>query len=186
MLAAEIIKFRPLLPLRHFEAVRKLTLGSYDHIALELPGNPLGLGSDDVVYEKAATNRTAALLANVSGTSLCMIDIGGGFGRTLAARGEAAMIDFGIGWLAGLFGNSVKAAVKRRQATRWDKEPWVRGAYSCASPGNQPARGVLSESLNGRVWFAGEAVNETLWGSVAGAWVSGTRAADAVLKRLSA
>ena len=186
VLTAEIIEFRPRLPVRHFEAVRKLTLGSYDHIALELPGNPLGLRSDDLVYEKATSNRTAALLANVSGTSLCLIDVGGSFGRALAAQGEAAMLDFGVGWLAGLFGNSVKTAVKRRHATRWDSEPWARGAYSCASPGNQPARSVLSESLNGRVWFAGEAVSETLWGSVAGAWVSGNRAADAVLKRLAA
>jgi hypothetical protein len=35
------------------------------------------------------------------------------------------------------------------------------------------------------VWFAGEAVHETLWGTVGGAWVSGERAANAVLRRLS-
>jgi monoamine oxidase len=125
------------------------------------------------------------LLANVSGTSLCMIDVGGSFGRALAAQGEAAMIDFGIGWLAELFGNSVKAAVKRRHATQWGREPWVRGAYSCAPPGNQTARGVLTESLNERIWFAGEATDEVLWGTVAGAWESGERTADAVLKRLA-
>lgn len=185
VLAADILKFRPRLPARHREAVERLTLGSYDHIALDLPGNPLGLGNDEIVYEKAATNRTAALLANVSGTSLCIIDVGGSFGRALAAQGEAAMVDFGISWLADLFGNSVKAAVKRRNATQWNKEPWVRGAYSCAPPGSQPARSVLAESLNERIWFAGEAVDEVLWGTVAGAWVSGERAADAAIKRLA-
>ncbi len=186
VLGADILKFRPRLPLRHLEAVQKLTLGSYEHIALEIPGNPLGLGSDDVVYEKATTNRTAALLGNVSGTSLCLIDVGGSFGRGLAAQGEAAMIEFGIGWLADLFGNSVKTAVKRRHATQWGREPWVRGSYSCASPGSQPARGVLAESINDRIWFAGEALHETLWGTVAGAWESGERVADAVVKRLAA
>jgi hypothetical protein len=30
--------------------------------------------------------------------------------------------------------------------------------------------------------LAGEATHETLWGTVAGAWESGERAADAVLK----
>jgi hypothetical protein len=34
------------------------------------------------------------------------------------------------------------------------------------------------------VWFAGEAAHETLWGTVGGAWESGERAADAVLRRL--
>jgi monoamine oxidase len=185
VLAADVIAFRPHLPLRHLEATRKLTLGSYDHIAVELPGNPLGLGSDDVVYEKAASNRTAALLANVSGTPLCLIDVGGSFGRALAAQGDAAMIDFGVNWLAGLFGNNIKAAVKRRYATRWGSAPWIRGAYSCAAPGTQPARDVLVESINDRIWFAGEATHETLWGTVAGAWDSGERAADSILKRLA-
>ena len=32
--------------------------------------------------------------------------------------------------------------------------------------------------------FAGEAAHETLWGTVGGAWESGERAADAVLRRL--
>ena len=36
------IKFSPELPKRQQDAVSKLGLGSYDHIALELPGNPLG------------------------------------------------------------------------------------------------------------------------------------------------
>jgi monoamine oxidase len=40
------------------------------------------------------------------------------------------------------------------------------------------------EPVQGAVWFAGEAVHETLWGTVGGAWESGERAADAVLRRL--
>jgi monoamine oxidase len=40
------------------------------------------------------------------------------------------------------------------------------------------------EPVRDRLWFAGEAVHETLWGTVAGAWESGERAADAALRRL--
>ena len=46
------------------------------------------------------------------------------------------------------------------------------GAFSAALPGGQSARRVLMEPLN-RMWFAGEAVHETLWGTVGGAWESG-------------
>jgi hypothetical protein len=42
------------------------------------------------------------------------------------------------------------------------------------------------EPLNGRLWFAGEAVHETLWGTVGGAWDSGERAAVEALKRIGA
>ena len=76
----------------------------------------------------------------------------------------------------------LQKAVKRSHATRWNAEPWVLGAFSAAAPGGQASRRVLMEPLNNRLWFAGEAVHETLWGTVGGAWESGERAADAVMR----
>ena len=182
VLAAGKIKFSPDLAKRQLDAVAKLALGSYDHVALELPGNPLGLQSDDLVFEKANGSRTAALLANVSGTNLCLVDVAGAFGRDLAAQGEAAMTAFALDWLAELYGAQVKQAVKRTHATQWAKEPWALGAFSAAAPGGQPGRKILMEPVRDRIFFAGEAVHETLWGTVGGAWESGERAADAALK----
>jgi monoamine oxidase len=178
------IKFMPELATRQRDAFAKLSLGSYDHIALELEGNPLGFESDDLAFEKSADSHTAAILANVSGTPLCLIEVAGAFGRDLAAHGEAAMVDFAADWLAGLYGTDVKKAIKRSHATRWNHEPLARGAFSAAAPGGQGARRILMEPAQNAVWFAGEAVHETLWGTVGGAWESGERAADAVLRRL--
>ena len=79
---------------------------------------------------------------------------------------------------------SLRKVVKRSSATQWNNEPWVLGAFSAAAPGGQPSRKVLMESVNDRIWFAGEAAHETLWGTVGGAWESGERAADAVVKSL--
>ena len=45
VLTAGNIKFAPDIPKRTLDAAAKLSLGSYDHIALQLPGNPLGLGA---------------------------------------------------------------------------------------------------------------------------------------------
>jgi monoamine oxidase len=182
VLAANKIKVTPELPKRQTDAIAKLTLGSYDHIALELKGNPLQLQKDDLVFEKAAGARTAALLANISGTPLCMIEVAGKFGRELSVQGEAAMVDFATGWLVELFGADVKKAIGKAHATRWSNEPWVLGAFSSAAPGGQPGRKILMEPVRERLFFAGEAVHETLWGTVGGAWESGERAADAALK----
>jgi monoamine oxidase len=185
VLASERIKFDKGLPKRQLDALAALKLGSLDHIALDLPGNPLGLQRDDLVFEKASGIRTAALLANVSGTSLAVIEVGGRFGRELMARGDMASVDFAVEWLTGLFGSGVKRAVQRTQSTRWNSEPWVQGAMSAASPGGQWARAALREPVRERVYFAGEATHDTLWGTVGGAWESGERAADQVLRRLS-
>ena len=182
VLAAGKIKFAPDLPKRYLDAAAKLKLGSHDHVALELTGNPLGLRADELVFEKSESRQTAAIIGNVAGSTLCMVDVAGNFGRDLSAKGEAAMIDFAMTWLGGLYGMDMKNLVKRRHATRWDNEPWVLGAWSSAAPGAQSARKALTEPLSNRIFFAGEATHETQWGTVSGAWESGERAAASVLK----
>lgn len=179
------IKFAPDLPKRHLDAVAKLSLGSYDHIALELPFNPLGLQRDDFVVEKSDKEQTAMLLANIANTSLCTVDVGGSFGRELSAQGEPAMVAFATEWLGKLYGNDVKSTVKRAAVTQWNISPFVLGATSAAAPGAQGSRKILMEPL-GSLFFAGEAAHETLWGTVAGAWESGERAAEAALRRIGA
>jgi monoamine oxidase len=178
------IKFDGGLPKRHQDALEKLKLGHFDHIALELTGNPLGLQRDDLVFEKSTGPRTGALLANVGGTPLSVISVGGRFGRDLAEQGEKAMVEFAVEWLSGMFGPNVKKAVGRTQTTQWSRDQWTQGAFATASPGWQGARRILMEPVRNRVFFAGEAVHETAWGTVGGAWESGTRAADAVVRRI--
>src|ERR1700686_3316600 len=61
VLAAGTIKFTPELPKRQLDAAAKLGLGSYDRIALQLPGNPLGLPHDDVLIERNNSTTTAGV-----------------------------------------------------------------------------------------------------------------------------
>lgn len=179
------IKFAPDIPKRTLDAASKLSLGSYDHVALQMPGNPLGLSRDDVVIEQSNSNRTALLLANMGNSSLCSIDVAGSFGRDLSAQGEAAMVAFAKEWLTSLFGGEAAAAIKKSSATRWNASPYIMGAMSAAAPGGQASRKILTEPI-GAVFLAGEATHETLWGTVDGAWESGERAADAALRRIGA
>jgi monoamine oxidase len=185
VLASGRIRFVPELPQRVAEAFHSLSLGSYDHIALELAGNPLGLDSDDLVFEKSTDAHTGAILGNMSGSALSLVEVAGSFGQQLSAQGEAAMVNFAGEWLAKLYGSKVKNAIKRASATRWNADVLALGAMSAAMPGGQGARAVLAQPVRDAVWFAGEAVHETLWGTAGGAWESGERAAQAVLQRLA-
>jgi monoamine oxidase len=185
VLAAGNIKFASELPKRTLDAASKLSLGSYDRIALQMPGNPLGLSRDDIVIEQSNSMKTALIYANIGGSSLCSIDVGGSFGRDLSARGEAAMVAFAKEWLTKLFGSDVAAAVKKSSATGWNAAPFALGAMSAAGPGGQASRKVLSEPI-GCMYLAGEATHETLWGTIDGAWESGERAAEAALRRIGA
>jgi monoamine oxidase len=184
VLASSGIKFTPGMPKRQIDALARLRLGSYDHVALELPNNPFDLRADELMFEKSSSERTAALFANVSGSTLCTVEVAGRFGRDLADKGEEEMVAFALDWLGGLYGADIKNSAKRRHATRWNEEPYALGAFSGAAPGGQPARKMLAEPVDDRVWLAGEAIHESLWGTVGGAWESGERAADAILRRL--
>jgi monoamine oxidase len=136
------------------------------------------------VFEKAQSDRTAAILANIYGATLCAVEVGGKFGAGLAAAGESAMVGFALDWLTGLYGADVRKTVRRTSATRWDHDPWTLGASSVAAPGGQWARAALAEPVRDRIFFAGEATHETQWGTVGGAWASGERAAGEALKKL--
>jgi monoamine oxidase len=184
-LAAGNIKFTPDIPRRQLDAAAKLSLGSYDRIALQLQGNPLGLARDDIIIEQSNSTRTALLFANMGSSSLCSIDVAGSFGRELSSQGEPAMVAFAVEWLTKLFGNEWAAAVKKSSATRWNAAPFVLGAMSAAAPGAQPSRRILTEPI-GCMFLAGEATHETLWGTVDGAWESGERAAEAALQKIGA
>jgi monoamine oxidase len=186
LLSAEKIVFKPELPRRHLDAAAALTLGSYDHIALEMPGNPLNLQRDELVFEKSSNRQTAALLANVSGTSLHLVEVAGDFDRDLSAKGKAAMVEFARDWVASLFGAAVKNKIRRSHATQWNEEPFALGAMSATAPGGADARRILAEPIGGRIWLAGEALHETQWGTVNGAWESGQRSAEAALRQLGA
>ena len=185
VLASGNIKFTPDIPKRTLDAAARLNLGSYDRIALLMPGNPLGLSRDDIVIEQSNSTRTALMYANIGGSSLCTIDVAGSFGRDLSAQGEAAMAAFAVEWLVKLFGSDAAAAVKKSSATRWNAAPFALGATSVAGPGGQASRKILTEPI-GCMYLAGEATHETLWGTIDGAWESGERAAEAALRRIGA
>src|ERR1700676_4408576 len=137
VLAAGNIKFTPDIPKRQLDAAAKLSLGSYDRIALALQGNPLGLAHDDIIIEQSNSTRTALLFANMGASSLCSIDVAGSFGRDLSAQGEKAMVAFAVEWLTKLFGSEIASAVKKSSATRWNAAPFALRAMSSLGPGGQ-------------------------------------------------
>ena len=162
VLSAGKIAFTPELPKRQLDAAGQLRLGSYDRIALEL-ASPLGLRRDDLVLEKAADARTAALLANVSDTSLAYVDIGGKFGRELSDKGERAMIDFAVEWLTGLYGPDARNALKRTACDPLERRSLDAGGVSGAAPNGQGAPGPDGTGARPAL-FRRRGRARTLWG----------------------
>jgi monoamine oxidase len=110
--------------------------------------------------------------------------VGGGVAWDLAHAGEAAAIDYAVSQLRALFGGRVDKlfAGGASLVTHWDSDPWIRGAYCYAVPGQAFARDRLGQPLgDGHLMFAGEACNVPYAGTLAGAWISGQTAANLVV-----
>lgn len=184
VLNAGHIRFEPGLPKRTADALAGLSLGVRDRLVFELRGNPFGFADDQRVIFKSADSRTIALVGRAGGTDLAYADFCGRFGVEMANAGEGAMTDFVVQTLAAHFGAESKKSIGRAEAVRWSHDRWILGAGSVASPGGGNNRRALGEPVHDRIFLAGEALHESWWGTVAGAWVSGERAADGALHLL--
>jgi monoamine oxidase len=185
-LNAGTIKFDPPLPKRTLDALAGLALGTRDRLIFELPGNPFGFGDEQRIVFKTGDSRNVAIVGRLGGTDLAYADFCGRFGIESSNSGDAAMKDFVAETLAAHFGAESKKRIGRSDVMRWSREPWILGATSAAAPGSGNNRRVLAEPIHDRILLAGEALHESWWGTVAGAWVSGERSADAVLRRIEA
>ena len=183
-LNAGIIRFEQSLPKRTLDALAGLTLGTHDRLVFELKGNPFVFADDQRVIFRSTDGRSIALIGRVGGTDLAFAEFSGRFGREMSDAGNAAMADFVGDVLVSHFGAESKKRMGRFEAVRWSREPWILGGSSVAAPGSGPNRRLLAEPIDERIFLAGEALHETWWGTVAGAWVSGERAADAALRQI--
>ncbi len=178
------IAFTPALPKRIQEAASRLSLGAYEHIILEIPGNPAALPADERIIAKADSQRTVSMLARIGGSDLWYLDAGGAFARDLWKQGEAAIHSFAREWTRKQFGLRLEKAITTIHATNWQSDPMSRGAWSVAAPGFQGERRILGLPIQERLFLAGEALDMLAWGTVGGAWNSGTRAADTALRQV--
>ena len=186
VLASGKISFDPPLPADKTEAFHRISMGNYNHIALQFRDNLFGTGDDHSFRYKTDTPRSVGFLTNISGTNLNFGYVGGNFGRELEKAGVAAAIDWGLGELRKVFGSKVNASFVKGNFTRWGEDPWTIGSYASAEPGYTHMRAVLRRPVGERVFFAGEACHRTMWATCGGALLSGIEVAEAVAGGLGA
>jgi monoamine oxidase len=66
------------------------------------------------------------------------------------AAGEAAFVDFAVAELASLLGSDFARRVKPLGLHRWGSDPFARGSYSYALPGQAACRGALAATVDKR------------------------------------
>lgn len=184
VLAAGTIRFDPVLPDALARAIDGIGMGAYTKIALRID-RARGADFADTI-DIAASGEITSLEAWPFGRDLVIAYCGGDFARALCAAGEAAAVAHATERLRAVAGADLAGAVTGGVLANWWSDPFARGGYSIARPGQRGARAVLRTPVGDRIWFAGEAsAAEGGAMTVGGATLEGRRAADAVARSLS-
>jgi monoamine oxidase len=186
VLAAGTIAFDPALPATVHHCLEALPMGLAMKVALRATGPdrldlPLHCSVDHQVTGRG--DRLVPFQCWPYGRDYVQGWIGGAVAWDLARAGDAAALDFALTQLRKIFGGRVDKlfAGGAHLVTHWETDPFIRGAYSFVPVGKADARLGLAQPVgDGHLLFAGEACHDGLAGTVAGAWLSGRQAADAV------
>jgi monoamine oxidase len=179
LIAQEAIRFHPALPAK-VDAATGLPLGLADKVMLAL--------ADAAALPKEGNLRGATMRTEMGTYHLrpfgqpCVEGFfGGRYAKALEDEGDGAIAAHSIDEIASFLGNDIRRKLTPLKESRWASDPFARGSYSHALPGQAHQRAVLAAPIDGRLFFAGEATSANFFSTAHGAHDSGERAAKEAL-----
>jgi monoamine oxidase len=177
VIADGAVIFAPQLPVAVLQAHHDLPLGLLDKVALKFKRNVFPSERTEFLQLRRNDGRGMNYLTRHWDSHVCVGFFGGRFAHDMEAAGEAAAIDHALGELTTMLGGEVRKQFDRGMATAWASDRYARGAYSHCLPGRYGARAVLTRPVGDRLVFAGEHTEQSAYGTLHGAHLSGIRAA---------
>lgn len=182
VLASGAVRFTPELPTWKRDAIADLPMGILEKIAVELsPGALEGCPEGARVRTFGDTWQLEWIL-RPRGRDVAVALVGGANARAITELPEEIAVDVAIARLQETLGRPLVDHVRGGGVTSWTNDRLARGAYAYARPGRHQARQLLAKPV-GRIHFAGEAAEHRWAGTLAGAYLSGRRAAAEIAAR---
>jgi monoamine oxidase len=183
VLQAGAIRFAPALPNGVQEAIHGFTQGVYEHVVLHWPDAPF-TGPDRLATLTGTHRSPPGLLTRIDDTAFHFFELDQPHAAGFDRRDPHAPARFAREVLAEHFGHRAIRNLSVMHATAWRNDPWSRASWTVVPPGRASIRDFLKAPLAERIWFAGEALSRTQWGTAGGAWEEGERAADEIAQGL--
>ncbi len=184
VLKAGTITFAPALPAPMQRAIAALGMGVLNKCYLRFPSTFWPTEFDWLEYMSPQPGQWVEWLslAQPTGQPILLGFNAADFGRQIEAWSDQAIVDSAMATLRHLFGSTIPDPVDYR-LTRWVADPFAVGSYSFNALGStQQMRDHLAQPIESRLVFAGEATHRQHFGTVHGAYLSGLRAAQAILE----
>ena len=185
VLASGEIDFASGLPDWKIDAINNLPMGTENKMGVHFDKDvfgPDGRGHYSIWNDGGEAGK---IDASVMGVNAAAVFVGGRHAVWLEKQGQQACHDFAVDRVADVLGNDVRKHVTRTIVTAWSTEPWVRGSWACASPGQAHQRANLERTVDDRLFFAGEATQIGGQGTCHGAYQSGIIAAKKIAEQLN-
>lgn len=180
------IQFDPPLPQWKQDSIRALPMGLMNKVTLKFPPGVLPHHDNEWVEHlpKGSGVEPMGFLMRPHGEDIVVAFVAGSQAERLAEAGDEATLKAVLENLRE-FCPQTDAGPLQSHVTHWEDEPWVRGAYSVAKPGEARARERLAKPLDGTLFFAGEAAarSETAQ-RLNGAYETGRVSARSILHQL--
>ncbi len=183
VLKARTVHFDPPLPPEKQAAIERLGMGSLEKVVLRFPRQ---WWPDEMVLAIMPADEMPLFpsfinLARCADAPLLMGFLGGRRAREWTVRPDEAIVARALQDLRRVFGHTRVPEPTGVRITRWDHDPFSRGAYSFIPVG---ASGqdfeTLAAPVAGRLFFAGEATIRRYYGTIHGAYASGLQAASVI------
>ena len=185
ILASGEIAFAPSLPDWKSDAIHNLPMGTENKMGVHFDVDVFGADGRGHYSVWNDDGTSAKVDASVMGLNCAHVFVGGRHGIWLEKQGQEACHDFAVERVADIFGNDIRKHVRRSIVTAWSTDPWTRGSWACARPGQAHQREELAGAVDGRLFFAGEATTVGGQGTCDGAYRSGIRVAQEIASALS-
>ena len=189
VLSSKDITFRPPLPEDTIKAISNLPMGTLNKIGLSFDQQFFS-SKDQGWYvswrddEIRAKKKIGSFHLLTDGPKNAVVFAGGKHGKWLEEQGPDTMLDYAISILEDVFGKACIKKIQNSITTAWTLDPFTRGSYSYAIPGESSSRGKLSNTIEKKLYFAGEATESNHYGTAHGAYFSGVKAANKILADL--
>jgi monoamine oxidase len=182
VLADGALAFDPPLPDKQ-AAADALPLGHVDKAFLKI-ATPDALPIDIHLFGRTDSADTGSYTLRPLGNPVIEGFFGGDLAAELEREPEGTFCAFAIDEIANLLGSNLRRALTPIAESRWGRDPYARGAYSHAKPGQAAMRAALARPVEDRIFFAGEACSAHAFSTAHGAFETGVAAADRVIAGL--
>ena len=153
------LRFSPELPVKKSQAIEALPLGNYNRIRLTIDRHLFDDDLPERIVVQHPDTPPMQLSLRPYGFDCVIGIVAGRYADWLERAGPGAAREAVTRALCETFGANMRSQIKSDRQSAWRGNAFVRGAYSTSAPGQFHQRAVLSQTIQNKLFFCGEATS---------------------------